>query len=322
MRIEDLHFDLMLKSVNEETWNQEIWRKSNPMDYFLALYLVFAAPDRVPDVDRAIAMKAAFENLYSITRLHIPNTLYKFYSLTDNEVLNQQKLSTLRDKQVFMSAIKDFNDPFDGKAFYYDPKGLVGIKRLEEHGGRLIDDFSTFIRGTAFTENDTSCMPMWAHYSNNHRGYCVAYDMKDPKNRLLSATMFPIQYTDQRLDITSYMMKYAKMISEEVDRQIAMGNKTILLQDMSIVYLAIYMHNVKQSFWQYEKEYRCTMGANVEGMPYTAAIPKAIYVGLNCTEQNRRELMRVAKQLSVPIYQMQFDELTENYTLTERQLDA
>ena len=35
-------------------------------------------------------------------------------------------------------------------------------------------------------------MPMWAHYSNNHRGFCVAYDMKDDANIALSGCTFPI----------------------------------------------------------------------------------------------------------------------------------
>lgn len=322
MKIEDLRFDLPTKPVVENTWDQEKWRNENPMDYFKALYLILSAPDRLPGIARDMTMAIAFKNLYNVIRLYIPTTLYKFYSLTDDVTLNGQKLSTLRNKQVYMSAISDFNDPFDGKAFYYNPKSLAGIKYLQEHGGRLIDDFTAFNRGTAFTENDTSCMPMWAHYSNNHRGYCVAYDMKAPENLALSSSTFPIQYTDQRLDITSYMKKYAEMVSEEADRRISQGSVEILLKDMSIVYLAVFLCNIKQRTWQYEKEFRCTVAANAEGMPYVTAVPKAIYVGMNCSEKNRDELVLIARQLSVPIYQMKLDELSENYVLVERPLDA
>ncbi len=322
MKIEDLRFDFPAQPVDENTWDQEKWRNENPMDYFKAIYLILSAPDRLPGANRDMAMAIAFKTLYNVIRLYIPATLYKFYSLTDDEILNGQKLSTLRKRQVYMSAISDFNDPFDGNAFYYDPKSLAGIKRLEEHGGRLIDDFTVFNKGTAFTENDTSCMPMWAHYSNNHRGYCVAYDMKAPENLSLSASMFPIQYTDQRLDITSYMKKYAEMTAAETDRQIAQGNKEILINDISIIYLAAYLCNIKQLTWQYEKEYRCTIAANAEGAPYVTALPKAIYVGMNCTEENREELILIARQLAVPIYQMQLDELSENFVLMEKPLSV
>lgn len=46
-------------------------------------------------------------------------------------------------------------------------------------------------------------MPMWAHYANNHAGFCVSYDMKE--NKQLSGCTFPVQYTNQRIDITSLM---------------------------------------------------------------------------------------------------------------------
>ena len=37
-----------------------------------------------------------------------------------------------------MSEVKDFNDPFDGKGFYYNPKELEDIERLKVHKGRLM----------------------------------------------------------------------------------------------------------------------------------------------------------------------------------------
>ncbi len=38
-----------------------------------------------------------------------------------------------------------------------------------------------------FTENDVcNCMPMWAHYANNHRGFCVEYKINKPKFFFLS----------------------------------------------------------------------------------------------------------------------------------------
>ena len=220
-----------------------------------------------------------------------------------------------------MSDIKDFNDPFDGKAFFYDPKQLANIKRLQHIKGRIVEDFTTFHKGTALTENDTSCMPMWAHYSNNHQGFCVAYDMKNPANTALSGCTFPIQYTDERLDITSFMKNYANGVSSEIDKQMAQGIKTIVINDLSLIYVAQYLCNIKHSTWQYEKEFRCTNGANAKGMPYIDAVPKAIYIGMNCQEQNKNKLIEIARSLSIPVYQMRLDELSEKYSLEENLLE-
>lgn len=321
MKIEDINYTLPTNQIDVDDFDREKWLQENPIDYFKFLYILFTSNNITPQVPSDIVMKVTFDALYRVTRLYIPDTLYKYFSLTNDEALNKKKFSTLRNKQIYMSDIKDFNDPFDGKAFFYNPKQLIGIQRLAPHDGKIVDDFTVFNKGTALTENKTSCMPMWAHYANNHQGFCVAYDMESPNNIALSSCTFPVQYTDQRLDVTSYMKKFASMVSSEIDKQTAQGKKQIVIGDLSIVYMAQYLCNIKHSSWQYEKEFRCTMGATAKGMPYVDAIPKAIYIGMNCSQQHRDELISIAKNLSIPVYQMSLAELSENYTLEEKLID-
>lgn len=321
MKIEDINYTLPTKQINSEDFDKEQWLKEHPIDYFKLIYVLFKTTKNAPnDVPQDLAMDVAFNALYPITRLYIPDTLYKFYSLNNDQNLNKKKFDTLKNQQIFMSDIKDFNDPFDGKAFFYNPKELADIKRLKHVNGRIIEDFTSFHKGTALTENNTSCMPMWAHYANNHQGFCVSYDMHNPANRTLSGCTFPVQYTEQRLDITSFMKKYAEMVAGTVDKQIEQGNKQIQISDLSLIYVAQCLCNIKQATWQYEKEFRCTMGAIAKGMPYADAVPKAIYIGINCSEQNRNELVAIGKKLMIPVYQMNLDELSENYKLEERLL--
>ena len=315
MKIEDLHYNLPTELINEESFDIEEWRRQNPMDYLKALYVILNIGDMVDDVSSEIAQMVAFQSVYKVTRLHIPDTLYKFGSLTDDEVSNEKRFKTLQNRQIFLADIKMFNDPFDGRAFYYDPKMLKDIERLVEHDGRLIDDFTRFHRTASLTASGVNCMPMWAHYSNNHRGFCVAYDMKDPNNLPLSACTFPVQYTDQRLDISSYMRKYAQMVSDEVDRQIAEGNTQILIDDLSIVYAALLLCNIKHLSWKYEEEFRCTMGATSEGMPYVNAMPKAIYIGMNCKRNHAERLRSIAQELKIPVYMMKFEDCSEDFNL-------
>ena len=318
MKIEDINYTLPTAEIAEKDFNKEKWLQDHPVDYFKLIHVLFNTTKNAPtEVPRDFVMNVVFELLYPVTRLYIPDTLYKFYSLNDDQELNDKKLKTLQNKQIFMSNIKDFNDPFDGKAFFYDSKQLADIKRLEHVGGKIIDDFTSFNRGTALTENNTSCMPMWAHYSNNHQGFCVAYDMKNPANTTLAGCTFPIQYTDERLDITSFMKKYFSKLSLEVDRQVSRGIKQIPINDLSLVYVAQFLCNIKHSTWSYEKEFRCTAGAQAKGMPYIDAVPKAIYIGLHCKEANRKKLVEISRSLLIPIYQMRFNELSERYCLEE-----
>ena len=318
MKIEDINYTLPTAEIAEKDFNKEKWLQDHPVDYFKLIHVLFNTTKNAPtDVPRDFVMNVVFELLYPVTRLYIPDTLYKFYSLNDDQELNDKKFQTLQNKQIFMSNIKDFNDPFDGKAFFYDSKQLADIKRLEHVAGKIIDDFTSFNRGTALTENNTSCMPMWAHYSNNHQGFCVAYDMKNPANTTLAGCTFPIQYTDERLDITSFMKKYFSKLSLEVDRQVSRGIKQIPINDLSLVYVAQFLCNIKHSTWNYEKEFRCTAGAQAKGMPYIDAVPKAIYIGLHCKEANRKKLVEISRSFLIPVYQMRFNELSERYCLEE-----
>lgn len=77
-----------------------------------------------------------------------------------------------------MSEIKGFNDPFDGRAFFYNPKELENIERLKHCGGRLIDDFSEFVRVSCFTGNGGSEGDRKAGYRGPvfctiYTGWCV-----------------------------------------------------------------------------------------------------------------------------------------------------
>ena len=61
-----------------------------------------------------------FDELDKFQNDHTPKLLTKFYSLTDNEVLNNLKLSTLENQQIWFSPIKDLNDPYEFRNMYLD----------------------------------------------------------------------------------------------------------------------------------------------------------------------------------------------------------
>lgn len=311
MKIEDLYFDLPTEPVDEENWDLETWRRDNPMDYFKAMYILGMA-------DIGASQAEVFKAIYQVVRLYVPTILYKYYSLSDDEALNIKKFQTLNDGKIFMSDIKDFNDPFDGKGFFYDATKLADIERLAPHGGRMIDDFNSYIKGTCLTANGVQSMPMWAHYGSNHRGFCVSYDM-DANVNLRSCT-FPVQYTDERLDVTSLMRKQALYACSEVDRQIALGRNEIVLDDLMIIFMALLLCNVKHTSWSYEKEFRCTTGAIAPGMPFIDAKPKEIFIGMHCAPNHAKRLKEIGDSWGIPVYKMAFEECSETYSLISKKL--
>lgn len=281
-----------------EVFDIDKWREEYPMDYLRAIDLIGQASNKVE----------VFEWIYGITRLHIPDSLYKYHALDGDEQRNAQKLATLKDRRVFMSDAKGLNDPFDSTAYYYRPEQLARFERLKKCNGRIIDDFAAYAKLSSFTAVGVNSMPMWAHYSNNHHGYCVEYDMRDKRNVRLSACMFPVQYVKERIDVTPVMDVYVDGLIREAEEQMAEGKKRILVNDPTIVFLIALFTNIKHESWSYEKEFRCTVGRNIEGMPYFPAYPKAIYVGHCCNEKHALQLVHIASQLHIPAYRMTIDE--------------
>ena len=303
MKIESISIMLPEENNDIEKWDLEEWRKKYPMDYFKAVAMLYQSNN--PSVTDVI-----FKILYKITRLHVPDVLYKYYSLTDNVNLNKKKLTTLCNKQIYMSELRDFNDPFDGKGFFYDPNQLADIKRLEERGGRIIEDFTSFVKTTCFTVNGVNSMPMWAHYGNNHRGFCVSYNKKN--NSKLFSCVYPVQYTDERLDITRLVRKQAIEICSKIDANIKDGQKITVYNDRILMYVALLMYNVKHISWSYENEFRCSLSSKDS---YFTVKPSEIYIGMNCDEKNIKLLEEIADYLEIPIYRMKFKECDDSYQL-------
>ena len=82
MKIEDLHFDFPNRPVDEENWDLETWRKNQPMDYYKAIYML----QQTTDINE---QNILFRAIYKVTRLYIPDVLYKYFSLSDNEASNE-----------------------------------------------------------------------------------------------------------------------------------------------------------------------------------------------------------------------------------------
>lgn len=311
MKIEDIEYDIIPKNVDETNFDIEKWRNENPMDYLFAMFLLNKATN-------GYVRNEIFKKIYKVTHLHIPNTLYKYFSLTDNADLNEQKLQTLSQQKVFMASAKYLNDPFDNKAYFYNPEELKKHKRLVAHNGVLIDDFSSFSKVTALTSNNINSMPMWAHYANNHAGFCLSYDMKS--NTQLSGCTFPVQYTNQRIDVTSLIDKQVQDTIHKIEKQSQNGIKQILIDDLSIVFLIALFGNLKHTSWSYENEFRCTTGSMAKGMPYLAAKPKEIYIGMKCPSAYKAKLIEIASELRIPIYKMSFNELSSDFNLILKSL--
>ena len=312
MKIEAVPIPPLKKVISEKDFDLETWRKEVPIDYYVMARLLTVS-------DHPVVRTELFKTVYQAVQLHIPNTLYKYISLADSTTSNEKRFDALAKNRLFLSEVTSLNDPFDCKAYYYDPNALLKYEELKPHNGRIINDFSSMFRVASLTANGVQSLPMWAHYANNHAGFCVSYDMTDRENLSLKSCSFPVFYTDDRLDITSVMDSFISTVKTEIKAQSAAGKKEIRIDDFSVAFLASLLCNVKHSSWSYENEYRCTEGATAPGIPFIDAKAKKIYVGLHCKDEHIKRLREIGRALGIPVYKMTFDECSEGYQLSVKQ---
>lgn len=185
-------------------------------------------------------------------KIVIPETLFKFYALSENSI------DALTGLYLYASHPNQLNDPTDCSELLFDfsntqgedLKGICGElypQIVNEYGGidGLKNDASSILKlilykylGIISLCNNCNSPVMWAHYTQNI-GFCVEFDWsKFPFNHY---GPFPIHYVDSFSQI-------------KINNNI---HNAILIQS-----------NVKTKDWEYEHEYRilaiCPNGMSFE----------------------------------------------------------
>jgi hypothetical protein len=284
------------------------YRIEHPMDYIKAINLINEDPTN-HELSKII---------YKLTRLHIPDKIYKYFSLTSDESLNELKFNTLEDKKIYVAEASSLNDPYEAKAFYYNAEKFLEFERLKSSGGRLIDDFSAYVRLSSFTVTGINNMPMWAHYSNNHAGYCVEYLSQAQENLHLRSSLFPVQYVDERVDITNFMYSFVKDLIQSIEKNIIDNQKKTVINNFIVIWISVYFSCLKHSSWSYENEIRFITSSS--NSPLLNATPSSIYIGEKCSQLNKDRLCQIAKQINIPIFEMKMEEYSLNYELVPKEI--
>jgi len=137
------------------------------------------------------------------------------------------------------------------------------------------------VKVCCFSERNDS-IPMWAHYADEHKGFCIEYDIYDQAKELIRF-LFPIIYTDEITDVT-------KELSDGV---IGWGIKPTIF---------------KSKDWSYEKEWRFIrstppdppyVGVHLKFFPI-----KGIYLGTDIKDEHKSKLIEIAATKNIPVYKM------------------
>jgi len=279
------------------------------------------------------------ENAYLLKYKNLPYSLFKYREV------NKLSINNLLNDSVWLSNPIEFNDPYDSSFTYnfalfgvksfnknvdnflsnssrseFSKKEIQRIKQskdsfqeinsiiresakpeerinldkieellLDKMQKDLYQDFNIQIKNSlrvcSFSTINNSLL-MWSHYAKNHTGFCIEYDIGSLKYDSLQRQLYPIIYTDILFDTTKY-------------HNVDLKDKNNLYMMLSALY--------KSKEWQYEKEWRLIIhgGVNIENHPMPK--PKAIYLGSQINNDNKEELIKIAKYKNISIFQMELD---------------
>lgn len=277
------------------------WRK---------VFFDIASDPLSPDIDVDIVCK--------IKNIKLPDRLFKY------RAFNSCSIKNLKEDTVWAAHPNTFNDPYDCHISidllstvidYHEyipdeffPKdyltnlisGSLGpsIEEIRSHANTdpVFQDllqavyeqelmYKDMHNVCCFSENNSS-IPMWSHYSDNHRGFCIEYNINNCDDDELKDSMFPCVYQKSPFNATEIFMK-------------AFPDKNLMS-----FYLATL---VKSTDWEYEKEWRLVLMADKNkptGRAFGMPKPVAIYLGSRITDENEAEIREICQSKNIPLYKM------------------
>ncbi len=241
----------------------------------------------------------------------VPDGLYKYAPLfDDNQTENDVRLKSLQEKIFWVSNYKYLNDPFEFKALFLDRE------RIEKSGWNIgdIEKCLELSKRTTqigcFSNYGISHMPLWAHYSNNHKGYCVKYKIAE------KTAIYPVIYIEKREATATIPTK----ICSELMKGYKSGKEPSLEFEKYLIYLYI-SFTAKFKHWKYEDEFRLFNIEPIESDKKGVSIPltqakmsaEQIYIGLSCKHKER--LKEIGKEIGSEVYEMVLNEYSEKFEL-------
>lgn len=192
--------------------------------------------------------------------------LYKYRNIDINT------LSLIAEEKVRISDFNYFNDPTD-------PIIKLQIEALPE-----IKDMVNKIKICSLSSEYDNFL-MWSHYSNEHKGICIAYDISKIKE-YNKTILKKVIYTKKIQIYKPYNHIFENTILNEENNFI------------SLFYL-------KHKNWKYEKEYRII---TYEDYDFINLPIKAIYFGMNADISRINLVKNFIKDKNIELYKMKPNE--------------
>lgn len=224
----------------------------------------------------------------------IPSKLIKFFSLTDDIKLNEDKILALKNQKLWFATPKKLNDPYEFQCIYVDRLRLKECNYPDD----IIDSFEAMLSRQAgvwalvsLSGNSFNCLPMWAYYTNDYQGYCVEYDVLKPD------AIFKVGYEPERIPtasiVTNFYAEFRKMMENKQSTSNEVEFYATLLRQQFFL---------KHKSWEHENEFRIIYPIrSADGLLVDIANiglkTSKIVAGLNCSVEHKTRLNEISNAL-------------------------
>lgn len=223
---------------------------------------------------------------------------YSFRGISDYAI------KEITEERISLAHPRMFNDPLDTILVWWLENEIreggkneqemnfrLLMKKASEHiklrcliGSKYLDGGMWKDRGV----EDLSAL-MWAHYANSHAGVCIEYDF------------------DRKFFKTGALTNEEELV---MIAPITYVTKIDLSTNVPSMKNALF---TKSYFWGYENEMRLCSYNVKDNEEYPeleckGAI-KAIYLGVKCSDENRRKVEKAIGDKDIPLYRMEVDDV-------------
>lgn len=228
-----------------------------------------------------------------VTSEKLPQFLYKYYTIPPECTKKEDNYTeaVLTKNSIWCGNAKKFNDPFDcqlkSNASYTKSEIIDIINKLDTDDNEkssflnLLDNpdlYPEFVKIlcesisklaadagiTSFTSKPNNLL-MWAHYANNHSGFCLKFDVL--KSKKIFTVPIKVKYETEYPDF--------KYLGE--------GGKSELIK---------FMFQTKSTHWKYEDEYRVLKAQENEYEFNKEALVEIIF-GINTSDNNIEKYKKI-----------------------------
>lgn len=203
---------------------------------------------------------------------------------------------TTKTQEIF---IKVFNTEFKKKITNVFEK-FLGFNDIK-------NNFIMFSLSETYTNNH-----QWAMYTNNGKGFCIGYEIipKNQREASLLPELLPIYYGEKK-DLL--LTKLFDECLECAIRNEALND--LINQESESLFVSFYTKNME---WMGEQEWRFSIPLiNTDSNLIDFNFAKSIYLGENIEESWKQQLIEIAKEQNLKVFQRKLNKTKSNWDYEE-----